>query len=433
MENSRREFLKLAGMAGFGIAGASFLPVPSTDVDKGGSRRVYHAGNIKNNNNADLSIIGLYGPWANSLLERELPEFSLRREDWQDLDIWRDLARNSLKERLAIPEIGGMPEVKVNRQFTYDGLHIEELSWQLPYGRPTEALLLKPVNASKPLPGILAFYEHGLQKYFGPVKIVRTSDSMHPVIEVHYRQYYENFAWANEIAKRGYVVLVSDVFPFGNRRVKLQDLPGHMRQGLEYQDPDEPNSTEIEAYNQWAAQHEHIMAKSLFSAGTTWPGVFFGEDRKALDVLCAREEVDASRIGCGGLSGGGIRTVIMGGMDPRIKCAVCVAFMTTWKDLVIHNSYNHTWMTFIPLLPNELEFAEILGLRVPLPTLVLNAEQDPLFTLNEMKCADEILQQVYEIAGAGDRYKCTYHPGPHRFDAKMQSEAFEWFDRWLKV
>ena len=37
----------------------------------------------------------------------------------------------------------------------------------------------------------------------------------------------------------------------------------------------------------------------------------------------SRDDVDANRIGCGGLSGGGIRTVFMGGLDPRIKCAVC--------------------------------------------------------------------------------------------------------------
>ena len=37
------------------------------------------------------------------------------------------------------------------------------------------------------------------------------------------------------------------------------------------------------------------MAKSLFSAGTTWPGVFFAEDQKALDILCSRDDVDANR------------------------------------------------------------------------------------------------------------------------------------------
>jgi hypothetical protein len=174
------------------------------------------------------------------------------------------------------------------------------------------------------------------------------------------------------------------------------------------------------------------MAKSLFSAGTTWPGVFFSEDRVALDILCAREDVDSARIGCGGLSGGGMRTVFMGGLDPRITCAVCVGFMTTWKDFVLHKSYTHTWMTYVPLLPNELDFPEILGLRAPLPTLVLNSTDDELYTLSEMKAADQILTDVYKKANSAEQYQGKFYPGQHKFDLHMQRDAFDWFDRWLK-
>src|SRR4030095_14378926 len=175
-----------------------------------------------------------------------------------------------------------------------------------PYGRPTEAILLKPENAKGRLPAILGFHDHGGNKYFGNRKITRTSDTRHPLMETHQSEYYEGMAWANEIAKRGYVVLVPDAFSFASRRVMMQDVPEHMRQGLTDNNPEDPKN--IAAYNNWAGQHEHVMAKSLFSAGTTWPAVFFAEDQKALDVLCAREDVDPARIGCGGLSGGGIRT-----------------------------------------------------------------------------------------------------------------------------
>lgn len=355
---------------------------------------------------------------------------SFRRKEYEDPKSWRQSATKRLAERLAVPDIGGFPEVTVQKQYTYDGLHIEELSWQLPYGAPTEAILLKPADAKGKLPGILAFHDHAANKYFGKRKIIQTGDDRHPVIEEHQQHYYEDVAWANEIAKQGYVVLVPDAFPFASRRVMLADVPEHMRGDLTDRNPEDPDN--IHAYNEWAADHEHIMAKSLFSAGTTWPGVFLAEDQKALDILCARDDVDENSIGCGGLSGGGMRTVFMGGMDPRIKCAVCVGFMTTWKDLVVSKSYTHTWMTYVPLLPNELEFPEILGVHFPMPALVLNNEDDSLFTLSEMKKADETLKEVYQKAGAKDRYKGSFHPGPHKFDRAMQNEAFDWFDQWLK-
>lgn len=127
-----------------------------------------------------------------------------------------------------------------------------------------------------------------------------------------------------------------------------------------------------------------------------------------------------------------MRTVFAAGLDDRIKCAVPVGFMTTWKDFCVYKSHTHTWMIYVPVLPNELDFPEILGLRVPRPTLVLNDTDDELFTLAEMKAADRILGEIYAKAGASDRYKCSFHPGPHKFDAAMQAEAFAWFDRWLK-
>jgi dienelactone hydrolase len=225
-------------------------------------------------------------------------------------------------------------------------------------------------------------------------------------------------------------VLVPDAFPFASRRVLLKDVPKSISQGLNDDNPEDPKN--IEAYNRWASEHEHVMSKSLFCSGTTWPGVFFAEDRKALDILCARNDVDKTKIGCAGLSGGGMRTVFMGGLDPRITCAVCVGFMTTWNDFLLNKSFTHTWMTYVPRLPNEMDFPEILGLRIPKATLVLNDTEDELYTMGEMKKADSMLAELYRKAGSPERYHCSYYPGIHKFDAAMQSEAFAWFDKWLK-
>jgi hypothetical protein len=247
----------------------------------------------------------------------------------------------------------------------------------------------------------------------------------------HQKGYYAGKAWANEIAKRGYVVLVSDAFTFASRRVMLQDVPEHLRNGLTDENPEDGKN--IEDYNKWASDHEHVMAKSLFCTGTTWPAVFFAEDRAALDLLSARSDVDPSKIGCCGLSGGGLRTDFMAGLDERIKCAVSVGFMTTWNDFALNKSFTHTWMTYVPMLPRELDFPEIIGLRAPLPTLVLNDINDDLYTIDQMKVADGILKNVFEKAGAPEHYKGSFYPGPHKFDADMQKEAFDWFDKWLKA
>ncbi len=240
-------------------------------------------------------------------------------------------------------------------------------------------------------------HDHGGNKYFGTRKIARMGDELHPMMVRHQERYYGGVAWANELAKRGYAVLVHDTFAFASRRVRAGDLPAIIKGDLKEVQPE--SEAEIEAYNRFAGEHEHLMAKSLFCAGTTWPGVFMAEDQRALDYLCSRPDVDPKRVGCCGLSGGGLRTVYLAGSTTGSRCACCVGMMTTWRDYLLNKCYTHTWMIYIPGLPRDLDYPEILGLRVPKPTLVLNCNQDALFTLPEMQRADRILTEVYRRPG----------------------------------
>ncbi|HVW83360.1 MAG TPA: hypothetical protein VHB50_01720 [Bryobacteraceae bacterium] len=375
-------------------------------------------------------MIGAYGDWAAHLVA-DPPRLSFRRAERTSIDDWRAEARARYLQSLMQPDIGSTPPVALQHHIEFDGLAIEHLTWQLPYGPPTEALVLKPANASGALPAVLALHDHGGNKYFGTRKITRIGKDPHPLMIAHQDRYYGGVAWANELARRGYVVLVADAFTFGSRRVRVGDLPETITGGAVEKDPEAPE--EIQRYNTFAGNHEHIMAKSLFSAGTTWPGVFTAEDQRALDYLCSRSDVDPDRIGCCGLSGGGLRTVYLTGADPRIRCSCCAGMMTTWRDFLLNKSHTHTWMVYIPGLPRDLDYPEIMGLNAPHPVLVLNNHEDQLFTVSEMERADRILGDVYRKAGAPERYRMRFYPGPHKFDRDMQAEAFRWFDRWLKA
>jgi dienelactone hydrolase len=380
------------------------------------------------------SIIGQYGSWAANLVE-DPPQLSFRRKLALNIDDWRATARAKISELLSSPAEVDATGVQTLSHEQFDGLDIEHISWQLPYGRATQAVLLKPHGATGPLPAVLGLHDHGGNKYFGHRKITRTSQAQHPLIIEHQAEYYAGLAWANELARQGYVVLVPDTFAFGSRRVLYQDMAeipwGACR--TQGRSDDDPESMEhIEAYNKWASEHESIMAKSLFCGGTTWPGVFLAEDQAALSVLCARPEVDSTRVGCAGLSGGGLRTVFLGGIDQRIQCAICVGFLSTWRDFLMFKAYTHTWMAYVPLLSKFLDFPEILGLRAPLPTMTQNCTEDPLYTLPEMQRANSMLEEIYAKADAQENYSGQFYAGGHRFDQSMQKAAFAWFHRWLQ-
>ncbi len=93
------------------------------------------------------SMLGAYGSWA-ATLAGEGPNFlSFRHTHWIDPASWRPAARQRFRERVAMPDTEGAGECRIESQYEYDGLQVEELSWQLPYGPRTEAVLLKPAGA----------------------------------------------------------------------------------------------------------------------------------------------------------------------------------------------------------------------------------------------------------------------------------------------
>lgn len=376
------------------------------------------------------NMVGAYGEWLSKNVD-DPARLSFRQPQFQNVDAWRPVARARYRELLCQPANSGTPVATVKHHLEFDGLEIEDLEWQLPYGPPTQAMLLKPKGAKGKLPGIVGLHDHGGNKYFGLRKITRMSKDPHPLMIRHQDHYYGGLAWANEIARRGYVVIVHDAFLFGSRRIRWADVPGNIRNNQVESSPEAEE--EIVRYNQFAAAQESLVAKSFSCSNLSWPGVFVSEDQRALDYLASRPEVDATRIGCCGLSGGGLRTVMLTGADERIRCATAVGMMTTWRDYLLNKAYTHTWMCYLHGLPKELDYPEVLGLAAPNPVMVLNNRQDALFTMPEMERADRMLAEVYKKAGVPEKYSGKFYDGPHKFDAPMQKDAFDWLDRWLKA
>jgi predicted esterase len=63
---------------------------------------------------------------------------------------------------------------------------------------------------------------------------------------------------------------------------------------------------------------------------------------------------------------------------------------------------------------------------------VQNTRADPLFTVTEMERAAEKLTAIYSSGGAPEHFRASWYDGRHQFSRAMQTEAFDWFGRWLK-
>jgi dienelactone hydrolase len=334
--------------------------------------------------------------------------------------------RQQLREVLGFCNRPEAPiDVQIEDQWQADGIAGEAISWSVGYGPRTEAWLLKPSGANKPLPGILALHDHGGFKFYGKEKIALGRNPADASLQQHYEAYYGGRAYANALAREGFAVLIFDTFLWGSRRFPLETMPESIRAGVTHY----PNP--ITAYNQAAIQHEHIVEKYCNLLGTTMAGVVAYEDRIALNYFATRSDVHAARIGCIGLSGGGNRAALLLATHDAIQAAVIVGLMTTYPDLLDQNVESHTWMLFPHGWARYGDWPDIAACRAPLPLLVQYDTYDNLFSLAGMQAAHQRLTGHYGSVGRPDAYTGQFYENPHLFDLKMQAAAFAWLHQTL--
>jgi dienelactone hydrolase len=325
-------------------------------------------------------------------------------------------------------------EIKIEREWNKDGLLGQEISWSVGFGPRTHAYVLKPANANGPLPGIVALHDHSDFKYYGKEKIADGPEETLPIMSDFRQIPYGGRAYVNALAQEGFVVLAHDVFLWGSRRFPLDTMlkmmGGTTRDLLQAYQDTSTNLNEIERYNVAAHFHEHWMSKYCNLLGTSMAGVVSFEDRAALNYLLSRPDVNAQRVGCIGLSGGGNRAALLSATHDRICASVIVGLMTTYQALLDHNM-SHTWMLFPFGWARHGDWPDIAACRAPLPLLVQYDLQDHLFTEAGMRDAHARLQDHYASVGQPDAYTGQFYPGPHKFDLQMQLAAFDWLKKQL--
>jgi dienelactone hydrolase len=320
-------------------------------------------------------------------------------------------------------------DVRVEGRWECDGVAGEAVSWSVGYGPRTQAWVLKPAGVAGPLPGVVALHDHGGFKVYGKEKIAAGPDGANAVMQGWYDDAYGGRAWANALARAGFVVLAHDVFLWGSRRFPLADMPAGERAAGAALTPTWGDSTlppEMALYNATAGFHEHLIEKYCALLGTTFAGVVSYEDRVAANYLAGRADVHDGALGCAGLSGGGCRSALMRATCDRIGAAVVAGMMCTYDGLLDHNVASHTWMFFPAGWPRSGDWPDLAACRAPSPLMVQYDEEDPLFTPDGMRAADARLAAHYAAAGSPQNYVGQFYAGPHKFDLPMQEAAFGW-------
>ena len=374
--------------------------------------------------------LGQYYPEIQDYANSRAMSYSFMAKEWSGLEQWRIQGRAKMMELLSFAPEPVPLNPEITDKVKKNGYTRYRVTYSVTPYRKTEAFLLIPDGLTKPAPAVIALHDHGGFYYYGKEKITETEDQP-MILKDFINKAYGGRPYADELARRGFVVLCPDAFYFGSQRIDISLLDDYFLRDY----PDIKSSDKnkaINAFNQFCSPYENIIARYIFDSGTTWPGILFHGDRVSVDYLLTRAEVDPARIGCIGLSIGGFRSAHLFGLDPRISVGIDAGWMTSYSKQIDNHLRHHTWMIYVPGQLSFLDLPDVVTLSIPKPLMIINCKQDQLYTMTAMEAAADKIGEVYEKADASDRFLVKWYDVPHLFNVEMQNDAIEWLEKWLK-
>jgi hypothetical protein len=269
------------------------------------------------------------------------------------------------------------------------GYRIERLTFESYPGMAVTALLYLPEGTSGRVPGIVSIAGHvyGLGK---------AADFL--------QQRNVN------LVRRGCVVLAYDYIDTGERNTG-EDA----RHGKPY-----------------GGGNDHSIFSFCFSRRNP-TGLEVLDAIRAIDVLESRPEVDRTRLGFTGESGGGNSTYWVGAVDPRVKLAVPVSSVTSF-DYWIDRDRNWDWHQRPFGVRRHADIGTLLALHAPQPLLVISSRRgtdDHEFPLDQANKSVAWAGHVYRLLGAGGAIAHVESTTAHGYQQDKRERLYEAVERWL--
>lgn len=181
---------------------------------------------------------------------------------------------------------------------------------------------------------------------------------------------------------------------------------------------------------QFGPTDEHnLLAPAAILTGTNVATLRIWDGMRALDYLSARPDIDATRLGCTGNSGGGTMTSYLMALDDRIAVAAPSCYLTTFPRLLETIGPQDAEQDFYDQAP-LLDHAAFVLLRAPKPTLMCAATQD-FFDITGTWLTFRDAKRVYTSLGFPERMSIAETNAKHGFSKPLREAMVQWMCRWL--
>ncbi len=315
---------------------------------------------------------------------------------------WAGRLRPLLSATVGLDGMAAAPlEPRVTERREEEALTVERVEIQTEPGviMPLSALI--PRRFELPRPAIIAPHGH---LSAGKLAVVGRDDI--PALAETIRKH--NYAYGRALALAGFVVFCPDARGFGERREA-------MHQG------------KPEDFMHGSCREINNVAISL---GLSLTGMWTWDLMRLVDYIGGRPDCVPGRVGCAGLSGGGLQTLWLAALDERIRCAAVSGYFYGYRDSLLKLNGNCS-CNYVPGLWRLVDMGDVGALVAPRPLLIETGDTDDLNGERGVANAVEqvaIARRAYELLGAGDRLSHHVFHGPHRWDG---TRALPWLAGWL--
>ena len=331
-------------------------------------------------------------------LRRQMGFRAATLDEWR---VWRTGLRATLRRLLGVDRLVSAPlSPRVTETVECDGYRRERVEIDTEPGVTMPLYVLIPDGLSEPAPAVIAAHGHSSG---GKISVAGCTEI--PGVSEKIEQY--NYDYGVQCVRRGYVVFCPDARGAGERRERAFEGPEHEFESSCF-----------------------VLAHMGLPLGITVAGMWAWDLSRLVDYVRTRPESAGRRVGCIGLSGGGLQTLYLSALDDRIDCAVVSGYFYGVKDSLLYLSANCS-CNYVPHLWEYADMGDIGALVAPTPLLIEAGRQDEL---NGPRGIDNVLEQyeiarqAYDLLEFPGRIDIDVFEGGHRWNGKA---AMTWLDRWL--
>lgn len=328
------------------------------------------------------TLYGAYGDMLQNFYQEKFARIRRRRQSRLKKIIDQESAKNysrMVREDLRRLMLPVQPEkcplhTVVSGKIQSGNVIIEKLIFDTLPELKMSALLYHPVQVNGKIPGIAALCGHSpTGKDFKP---------------------YQRFCY--RLAQLGFEVI----------------CPDPISQGERLQFPDGGD----EFYTEHCCLEHNLFNKELLLFGQNIAELRLWECVRTLDCLLERQEIDSTRVGVTGCSGGGTMTSYLWAYDERLTMAAPCCYLTTFY----RNFENELPVDGEQAIPGiaaaGLEMSDFLASRAPLPTIVLMEANDFFDPRGGAECVAEA-KRIYKLLGAENALNDFTAGGNHDYSA----------------